>query len=370
MPISCAALTAACSQAVDLANSRGGHWQLTVVRDGHVILNEHSADDEGSDGLFWSWSVSKALLSVLTWQLIEQGVLNLDDHLIDWWPKFADGDDRKKQITIQHVLAHRSGLPSGIGGLAADGLTMHDWQKTIRRLELARLRHPVGERAAYHTLSYGFLLGEVIRRATGMELPELYQQRIFTPAGMAESYLGLPKAQLDRAVSMQIGKGLGKVPQAVVNANRVRQAVIPAAGISSTSADLARLFNALARDWRGSKGLQETSPTLLRAGTLRRATTPTNEVSVPDATTHMYTRWSQGFQLGGEPFGHPTRRPFGALASECAFGHNGSNAAVGWHDPVNGLTLGYVSNVMRNPLSDGDLVRDIADVFHQAVAAN
>lgn len=368
MPISCSAVLSACTQAVELANSRGGHWQLTVVRDGHVLVDENSGG-AAQDGLFWGWSTSKAFVTILTWQLVEEGVLGLDDALIDWWPKFADGDDRKKQATIRHVLAHRSGLPSGVGGLAADGLTMHDWQTSIRRLELARLHRPPGARAAYQTLSYGFLLGEVIRRATGMELPELYRQRIFTPAGMGDSYLGLTDDQLDRAIPMQIGKALGRIPQAVVNTQRVRQAVIPAAGISTTSADLARLFNALANDWQAKGEVDDDSPaTLLRAATLRCATTPTNDVDVPDATTHMYTRWSQGFQLGGEPFGHPTRQPFGALSSELAFGHNGSNAAVCWHDPANGLTLGYVSNVMRNPIFDGDLVRDIADVFHRALA--
>lgn len=350
---------AALQAAVAEAERRGGRWQLVVWKDGRLVIDR--ASDAGGPDLFWTWSVSKPAVALLVWQLAEAGVIEVDDPVVRWWPEF--GAHGKDQVTVRHLLQHRSGVPTGPGGQLGDVLAMADWQWSTRRLAASRPRWAPGERAAYHYLSYGFMLGEVARRATGRQLPELMRERIFEPLDLRDTYLGLPACQLDRAVPIQVDLPAGRVVERVLNSPRVRQAVIPAGGVSASAADVARFYRAMLAGGQ-LDGVRITSPEVVA-----QMRAPSTVDGQPDGLLQYPVRFGQGFQLGGPAVGWPAVEPFGHLSSRYSFGHNGSNVCVGWADPPHALVVVYLGSRIRGWQPDRTMVRDLADHLIAGISA-
>ncbi|WP_426503728.1 serine hydrolase domain-containing protein [Dactylosporangium sp. McL0621] len=318
--------------AAALARDRGGASQLVVVRDGTVVLDRAHGCDPGA--LFWLFSVSKPYVALLVHRLIERGELGLDDPIARHWPEF--GANGKTSITVRHVLQHRSGLPVA-RSTARDALAMTDWDASVRALERARPRFPAGGGPAYQYLSFGFLLGELVRRVTGEPVREVLAAEILRPLGLRDTHLGLPDAEWHRHVPLR-GRGPGpQVTAAFVNRRAVRRAVIPAAGVSATARDLAVLYTLLAAG--GSLG----GVKLLAPPTVAFATTPTSDGAV-DALLRLPIRWSHGFQLGGPGPDPRAPRPMGRTSSPATFGHNGSYVCIAWADPQRRLVTVYLTD--------------------------
>ena len=330
-----------------------------MLHSGRVVLDE--AFGCSPDSLFFLFSASKPLVALLVHLLAQRGELALDDPVAAHWPAF--GQHGKQAITIRQVLQHRSGLPVA-RSFVLDALAMTDWDASVRALEQAAPRYPPGQVPAYHILSYGFILGELVQRVSGVPVREFLASELLEPLGLRDIHLGLPAELWPRHVPVA-GSGPGElITQLAVNRRTARQAVVPAASVSATARDLARFYQALldAEALPGSQGPQDS---VLHAATVREATTPSSDGEV-DRFLHLPIRWSQGFQLGGErQFAAPVARrpdPLGMLASYVAsghsgvyvsplgtrsspttFGHNGSYVCIGWADPVRQLAVGYVT---------------------------
>ncbi|GAA4262038.1 serine hydrolase domain-containing protein [Dactylosporangium darangshiense] len=325
--------------AARLARERGGAAQLCVVRDGVVVLDRAYGCEPSS--LFWIFSTSKPFAALLVHRLAERGAVGLDDPVAKHWPGFAANG--KEAITVRHVLQHRSGLPVARSSLR-DALAMTDWDASVRAIERARPRFPAGAGPAYQYVSYGFLLGELLRRVTGEPIRELLAAEILAPLGLRDTHLGLPDALWPRHVPVA-GRGAGPATAAAfVNRRATRRAVIPAAGISTTARDLAVLYTALVAGGLG--GVR-----VLGAEALAVATTPTSDGTI-DGLIGLPIRWSHGFQLGGPGLQPHRPRPMGRTSSPRAFGHNGSNVCVAWADPTRRLAVAYLTNRLE-PRHDG-----------------
>ncbi|HWB36520.1 MAG TPA: serine hydrolase domain-containing protein [Rugosimonospora sp.] len=312
--------------AARLVRARGARAQLVVLRDGVTVLDR--AFGCAPDALFYPFSASKAYTSVLVHRLVERGALDPDEPVAATWPGF--GRHGKGAVTVRHVLRHRSGFATA-GAPLGEALSMTDWDRMVRRLELTRLRWPPGEVPAYRYLAYGFVLGEVLRRVTGRELPALLHDEVLAPLGVHDTFLGLPDEAWPRHVPVRPGAASAVVVTAAVNRRSTRAAVIPSAGVSTTARDLAAFYQALL-----------SGGTLLRPETLARATRPTSDGEV-DRFTRLPVRWSEGFQLGGPRTAGPPS-PMGACSSPRAFGHNGSDCCIGWADPDRGLVVAYLTD--------------------------
>lgn len=326
-------------RAVDLVCGRGGPAQLVVLRDGEVVLD--LAVGCRPDALFWTFSAGKAYVGLVVHALVEHGVLRLDDRVSRVWPAFAAGG--KAEVTVRQVLQHRSGVATG-GTAVGDALAMNDWARMTRRAERAPVRWPPGSTPAYQFLLYGYVLGEVARRVTGVGLPELVRTLVLEPAGVGDTYLGLPAAETYRAVPVRATGPRGALISAGVNRRVARVAVNPSAGVSTTARSLAGLYQALL------------DGKVLSSGTLAAATTPSCD-GVTDAFAHAPIRWSQGFQLGGPRWVPGTVGPMGGTSSPQAFGHNGSNACIGWADPV-GIAYAHLTD---RPGADPAYLAEVAD---------
>jgi CubicO group peptidase (beta-lactamase class C family) len=287
-----------------------------------------------ADSLFFLFSAGKPVVALAVHLLAQRGALSLDDPVAAHWPQF--GQRGKQDITIRHVLQHRGGLPVA-RGMPLDAVVMTDWNASIRAIERAAPAYPPGEVVAYHILTFGFILGEVVRRVTGVAVRDFVASDLLGPLGVSDVYLGLLSSLWGRHVPVS-GRGPAeRVTQLMTNRRATREAVIPAASVSATASGMARLYQAL---------LEGGQP-VLRPETIAAATRPSSDGEI-DRYLHLPIRWSQGFQLGGGRPGSARAgggyAPMGALASRAAFGHNGSYVCLAWADPERQVVMAYLTS--------------------------
>lgn len=327
---------------IRMVAARGAAAQLVVMRHGQVVLDWSFGVPR--DVPFLLFSAGKPLVATLVHQLAEQGLLSLDAPLATYWPEFEF--NAKDAITVRQVLQHRSGLPY-VKSIYRDALLAPDWNRSVRALAGARPHHAPGQRPAYHTLSYGFLLGELIQRVTGMSLRDVLHRLILQPLDLRDTHLSAPP----RRVPMRHAPSGGpRTLQWAANLPIARTAVIPAATVTSTARDLAVFYQAML----GTR--------LLSAGAVAGACAPSTSGEV-DQILGNKIRWSEGFQLGGNEDDPERPRPMGRLSGRRTFGHNGSNACLGWADPDRDLVMVYLTNRLEGSPEGNPYQCDLSDTL-------
>jgi CubicO group peptidase (beta-lactamase class C family) len=202
-------------------------------------------------------------------------------------------------------------------------------------------------------ISFGVILGELVRRVIGVPVGELLRTELLDPLGLRDTHLGLPRSALPRAVRIR-GRGpAARVTGAFFNRAAVRTATVPAAGVSTTARDAARFYEMLRR------GGELDGVRVLDAATIAEARRPSCADEV-DRVIRAPIRWSQGFQLGSG------RGPMGTLSGPETFGHNGSNTCLAWADPTRELAVAYLTNLLvsghegvRHQSAVSDAVREL-----------
>ena len=168
------------SEVDGLIRARGGAAQLCVIHEGRIVFDRFTGCRD--DSLFWLFSASKPLVALAVHLLAERGELSLDEPVASYWPEF--GQRGKQAITVRQVLQHRGGLPVA-RSMTADALSMSDWDASIRAIETAKPSLPPGEGPAYHILSFGFILGELVQRVSGVPLTDFVRDFVPSPARAA-----------------------------------------------------------------------------------------------------------------------------------------------------------------------------------------
>ncbi|GAB3385942.1 serine hydrolase domain-containing protein [Humibacter soli] len=320
------------ADALRLVRGRRGATRLLVIRDGRRYVDERVGC--GPDSLFWMFSAGKPFLAVLVHKLAEQRRLSLDAPVAQYWPEF--GRFGKGEVTVRRVLQHRSGMAVATTSVG-DALAMTRWSRSVHRIERAKLRWPVGAVPAYQYLAFGFILGELVERVTGMPVADALRVELLEPLGLHDTFLGVPESQLYRCVPIRGTTPVGRIAALDLNRRSLRRAVIPAAGISTTAEDVARFYSMLLNGGE-IDGVQILSP-----DTVTRMLRPSSNGEL-DRYAKAPVRWSEGFQLGGARHAAGFISPLGELSSKQAFGHNGSNCCVAWADPTRGLVFVHLTN--------------------------
>ena len=330
------------------------HGAQLVVYDGTDRVVDLAGGTTGPDGEETTpetkhliWSCTKPLVGTCVHQLVEDGELDCDDPVVDHWPSFARGDDEKQEVTVRHVLSHQTGMPTS--ELDGDPASWGDWEGIVETMETQQLDDEPGTTAAYHTVTYGWLVGELVRQVTGTRIEEYAIQRVFEPLGMDQTSVGVrdgnPETVADIAgfeifdrcadpeeglvdLSPEAAAGLGNDPG-------VLQAVIPAANGISTARDMGRFFACMAN------GGELDGTRLLEPETVDKATELQIETA-DDGTLSRPMRYAMGYWRGGT-----VSDLFGTLSSPETFGHVGLGSIVGWVDPTADLTFAYVCNGIR-----------------------
>ncbi len=310
----------------------------------------------GPDTLVNVFSVGKGLVALLTARLVGEGVLDVDEPVARHWPGFARAG--KEEVTLRWLLTHQAGLPAVRRRLPPNG--MLDWDLMVRALEEQAPWWEPGTAHGYHVNTFGFLVGEVLRRATGRPVGTLLRELVADPLA-ADVHLGVPDAELARVGEFvwpsappdeAEPEGLdepgllafnayfnpsGLSGAGVVNTTAWRQAQIPSTNTHATARGIARVYAALAAG--GALG----SVRVVDAAVLQAATA--EQASGIDRVLQRPTRFGLGFQLT-QP-----ERPLGP--GDDAFGHFGAGGSLGFCDPEAEVGFGYAMNRLgtrwRNP---------------------
>ncbi|MEU8654630.1 serine hydrolase domain-containing protein [Streptomyces sp. NPDC048737] len=302
------------------------------------------------DTLVNVWSTSKGPTALCAHLLADRGLIDLDAPVAAYWPEFAAAG--KEGVLVRHLLSHRAGLP----GLREPHTLeqLYDWELTTARLAAMQPWWEPGTRSGYHALTYGFLVGEVVRRVTGL-LPGAFLEREVTgPLGI-DFTIGLPEREAGRAAELvhppaassggQAALFSRPAPAAVAalanppagaeeaNTPAWRAAEIPAANGHGTARAVAALYGVLAGGSPGGRRLL--SPEA--AERVREGQGSCRDL-VLGAGLDQDTEIGLGLWLSG-PNGSYGPNPR-------AFGHDGFGGSCGLADPEAGLSLGYVMNRM------------------------
>jgi len=348
------------------------HGAQLAVYDGADLVLDLATGTVGPDGppttpdrrhvLF---SCTKPYAGVCLHHLVERGHLDYDDPVRDHWPAFAEDGSEKAEATVRHVLSHQAGLPYGPFDEAYDQWS--DWDAAVAAMEALDPRFRPGTTAAYHALTYGFLVGELVRRVSGQSIDAYARDHVFSPLGMDDTSIGLPADDPDDAATLagfapgercrDAGVGLdGRENEAAALFNResIRRAVIPAATGVGTARDMARFYACLV------DGGELDGTRILDAETVETATSVQVEVE-RDATMKVPRRYALGFERAGTAWDK-----YGTLAPRTTFGHGGLGSIVGWGDPESGLAMAYVTNGIREETEHGQRACEMADAVRRA----
>ena len=175
---------------------------LCVHVEGHKVVDLHGgAFDEGgtkpyrSDALQFVFSSTKGATAACAHLLAQRGLLDFDEPVATYWPEFAQAG--KGSMPVRHLLSHQAGLPAVDRTLTTEELLA--WDPIVAALaEQAPLWEP-GTAHGYHAVSYGYLVGEVVRRISGRSLGTFFAEEIAQPLDL-EFYIGLP-GELEPRVS-------------------------------------------------------------------------------------------------------------------------------------------------------------------------
>lgn len=355
-------------EAIDHLVADGGEvgLQVAVIHRGELVVDAVSglADAEQGlaatpDTLFFATSTAKGVASAVAHVLVERGELTYDLRVADVWPEFAAHG--KGATTLRHVLMHTAGVPAPPSDTTVDDLCDRD--RMCRALAEAEPWWEPGTRFGYHSHTFGFLLDETVRRATGRTLTWWLHEAVTGPLGVGEDvHFGVPPALLDRVARQEPVPGVApRHPDPASPAGRaIPPATLPTAELANRrdvlTSDIVAMGTMTARGaaWVYSGLLGHAGVPLVSPDRLTELARPAYEG--PDEVMGVSSTWAFGFS----PY-----RPGGVPARPgSTFGMVGGNGSAAWADIDSGLAVA----VMRNRFSSdwnvaGEIDRLVAESF-------
>jgi CubicO group peptidase (beta-lactamase class C family) len=322
---------------------RGWHKaaQLAIRHQGALVLNHacgtSDADDQQpltTETPFLVCSIGKPLLALCIHHLAESGAIDLDCPIAEHWPEFSQSG--KDRITFRHALLHQSGLAKQ--GFLRQLLNTDSLNARIGPILKARPSPTPGSVSAYHPLNYGYILGEALRRVSGMS-PQAYLQRHFLDPMKLKATSWEPSQSRLQAVPKIHAAHISQLPAAWIF-NRLQRQTIhnPGFNLYSNAHELSVIFQMLANggSYQGRRYLRR--ETVKSALKLR--------FKGVDMTIGRQTLWAEGFHLGGRKPEHRYRPgpAMGVCSSERTFGHCGHMSSIVWADTEHNLVMAFTCN--------------------------
>jgi CubicO group peptidase (beta-lactamase class C family) len=333
--------------------------QVCVRRNGEVILDRaigHArgngpADDADVEKVpatvetpFCVYSTSKAITAFVVHKLSERGLIDIEAPVADYFPGYER--NRKHRVTVGHVLAHRAGVPN----LPREALSLdriNDREFLGEALCEAKPFARPGRTLAYHAVSGGFILGEIVQRVTGKDIRQVLAEEFLDPLGFRWMNYGVAEDDLDAValnyitgpptappLSTMLTRALGTPLDDLVevtNDPRFLTGVVPAANTVTNARELSRFFEVMRR------GGELDGVRVIETETIRRALVERSHLEI-DFSLGFPTRFSYGLMLGAQIlslYGRDTQH---------AFGHLGVTNMLAWADPERAISVAVLNN--------------------------
>jgi CubicO group peptidase (beta-lactamase class C family) len=353
-----------------------------VTVDGEVVADLWGGEADPESGRAWEedtvsvvFSATKGATAICAHHLIDQGKFGLHTPVADIWPEFGQG--AKAKATVRMMMDHTVGVPVLREKLKKDGI--YDWDYMCERLAAEEPFWNPGERGGYHGLTFGWTVGELVRRVSGKSLGTYFADEIAGPLGL-DFWIGLPEEIEPRVAPMifrrhqpgdrlppflEVGLGQqGSIPSLFLfnsggflgngcNTREGHVAELGGAGGITNGRGLAGMYRPFANggEWGGVK--------LADQATID-AMSEVSAASNLDATLQIPVRFGPGFMKSMD------NRALGlesAIIGNRAFGHVGAGGSIGFADPENRISFGYTMNRM----GDGLLLNDRGQALVNAV---
>jgi CubicO group peptidase (beta-lactamase class C family) len=357
---------------------------LCIRYRGEVVVDLWGGLADTRTGALWQantpsviFSCTKGLSAILAAKLVQGGRLDYQVLVTDYWPEF--GAAGKESVKVKDLLSHRSGVSAPRDILTPADVV--DWSTVVGKLARQAPLWDPDSGWGYHAITHGWLIGEVIRRITGMTVGQYFAQAVSGPLNV-DAWIGLPSSVTSRVAYMHAGPTLDDlvVQQAAVrnpdvvdwsdramtlgsawpatlvgdgvgfNAPQIQQAEIPGAGGIATARALATIWSATILETEGIR--------LLDDATLSEATHVESEGPPVFDSPGPWPRWGMGFQLDSE-----ARRYLGADD----FGHDGAGGQVAFADPTSKVGFAFLTNQMEG---EGDVRgTDIVNALREVIGS-
>jgi len=338
----------------------------SIVVDGKCVVDIWAGHADQAKSKPWNrdtivnvWSTTKGLCAMAAHRLADQGKLDLDAPVAKYWPEFAQAG--KGSIPVTALLNHQAGMAAIRAPLKHEDL--FSWEKVTTELARQEPWWTPGTKHGYHAITFGWLVGEVVRRVSGKSLGTYFRDEIAKPLG-ADAHIGIgpefdarvaeiiyapPPKPGERNIFADIMKDPKSVgamaifnpptmfAQETTNSRAWRAAEIPGANGHANARALARIYGALAR------GGEVDGVKLFGPREIERCYT--EQSKGPDAVLPLNTRFGLGYMIS-QPGAQLGPNPH-------SFGHPGAGGSLGFADPTAKVGFGYVMNQMGNePLLD------------------
>ena len=337
---------------------------IAVTIDGAPIVDLWSGHADAARTRPWTrdtlvniYSSTKGLTAMCAHRLVDQGKLDLDAPVARYWPEFAQAG--KDKLPVRFLLSHQAGLPAVRKQLAPE--TFYDWNAMCAALAEQEPWWEPGTRHGYHAITYGWLVGEVIRRVSGKTMGAYFRDEIARPLGL-DAHVGLdakedarvaeivpapppppgvpnPFAEMLENPESMIARAITNPPVVVVdpkvvNSRAFRAVELPSANGHATARSLARVYGALARGGE-IDGYRVLSPSSIVRGYTEQAFGFDEVLRQPSRIGLGFMLSHAGARLG--PNVHP-------------FGHPGAGGSLGFADPDAKIGFGYAMNQMGSDM--------------------
>jgi CubicO group peptidase (beta-lactamase class C family) len=339
----------------------GGGASASVFLEGECVVDvwagqaRHDGTPWAKDTMSLCFSTSKGVAATAIHILATDGLLDYDAPVAQYWPEF--GQKGKEIITVRQVLAHQAGLHRTTP-LIDDLTDILDWDKIVSRLEITEPDFHPGTANGYHAMTFGWLVGEIVHRVSGMSFTDFVQKRIVEPLGLDGMHIGNAEAELDRVADLVglpairrhdaeplpdgyrapawlpkgtirnlLDRGLTPAKMAeLVTHPSFWNASIPAMNGVFTARSLAKMYSALSLGG-ALDGTRLVSPDIVRRAAQVQMKRPDKVVLYP-------LHWRLGYH----------RADALLMDVPSAFGHYGTGGAGAWANPDHKLSAALVHN--------------------------
>jgi CubicO group peptidase (beta-lactamase class C family) len=317
--------------------------QVAAYLDGKLVIDcwagladQATKKPVDGDTTFMLSSTTKGVTSTCMHILAEKHKLDYDMPIVKVWPEF--GAHGKEKATLRHALTHQTGVPQTPVNYTPDWLA--DWDKMCRGIAALTPMFPIGQRTAYHSLNFGYINGEILRRVDGRPIGQFLQDEVCKPLKANNIFLGVPDSELSHVAVLKdgppapaaydasmVGEPAGSLVAKTFNRREVQKAAIPGSGGIMNARGLARHYAMLAH-WGELDGVRILPEARIRAG-MELQSFEWDEIY--KVRVRRSLGWRRGIDCG--PFASPE-----------ALGHLGGGDSFGYADPARRLGIGFAKN--------------------------